>query len=89
MVPGKSTLAKVMAGHEDYEVISGQILMDRRDLLAMSIDERSRAGFFLAFQYPYEIPGVTNANFLAKPSGLAWVPGKTSMLWHSTSAFTA
>ena len=61
---GKSTLAKVMAGHEDYEVISGQILMDGKDLLAMSVDERSRAGFFLAFQYPYEIPGVTNANFL-------------------------
>jgi len=61
---GKSTLAKVMAGHEDYEVISGQILMDGQDLLSMSVDERSRSGFFLAFQYPYEIPGVTNANFL-------------------------
>jgi Fe-S cluster assembly ATP-binding protein len=61
---GKSTLAKVLAGHEDYEVISGQVLMDGRDLLSMEVDERSRAGFFLAFQYPYEIPGVTNANFL-------------------------
>jgi Fe-S cluster assembly ATP-binding protein len=61
---GKSTLAKVLAGHEDYEVISGQVLMDGQDLLAMEVDERSRAGFFLAFQYPYEIPGVTNANFL-------------------------
>lgn len=61
---GKSTLAKVLAGHEDYEVTSGQVLMDGVDLLAMDVDERSRAGFFLAFQYPYEIPGVTNANFL-------------------------
>jgi Fe-S cluster assembly ATP-binding protein len=61
---GKSTLAKVLAGHEDYEVISGQVLMDGEDLLTMEVDQRSRAGFFLAFQYPYEIPGVTNANFL-------------------------
>jgi Fe-S cluster assembly ATP-binding protein len=61
---GKSTLAKVLAGHQDYEVVSGQVLMDGQDLLAMEVDERSRAGFFLAFQYPYEIPGVSNANFL-------------------------
>ncbi|MEM7602051.1 MAG: Fe-S cluster assembly ATPase SufC [Verrucomicrobiota bacterium] len=61
---GKSTLAKVMAGHEDYEVQSGRVLMDGKDLLEMEIDERSRSGFFLAFQYPLEIPGVSNANFL-------------------------
>lgn len=61
---GKSTLSKVLAGHEDYKVTSGSILMDGKDLLAMPIDERSRAGFFLAFQYPMEIPGVSNANFL-------------------------
>ena len=61
---GKSTLSKVLAGHEDYTVTSGTILMDGQDLLAMPIDERSRAGFFLAFQYPMEIPGVSNANFL-------------------------
>lgn len=61
---GKSTLAKVLAGHEDYEVTGGEVLMDGVNLLDMEIDERSRAGFFLAFQYPYEIPGVTNANFL-------------------------
>ena len=61
---GKSTLSKVLAGHEDYTVTSGTVLMDGRDLLAMPIDERSRAGFFLAFQYPMEIPGVSNANFL-------------------------
>ena len=61
---GKSTLGKVLAGHADYTVTSGTILMDGQDLLAMPIDERSRAGFFLAFQYPMEIPGVSNANFL-------------------------
>jgi len=61
---GKSTLAKVLAGHEDYEVTGGEVLMDGEDLLAMEVDERSRAGFFLAFQYPHEIPGVTNANFI-------------------------
>jgi len=61
---GKSTLAKVLAGHEDYEVTSGTAMMEGEDLLAMEIDERSRAGFFLAFQYPHEIPGVSNANFL-------------------------
>ncbi len=61
---GKSTLAKVMAGHEDYEVTSGGITMDGAELLDMDIDERSREGFFLAFQYPLEIPGVSNANFL-------------------------
>lgn len=61
---GKSTLAKILAGHEDYEVTEGTVLMDGVDLLDMEVDERSRAGFFLAFQYPHEIPGVTNANFL-------------------------
>ena len=61
---GKSTLSKVLAGHEDYIVTSGTVLMDGQDLLALPIDERSRAGFFLAFQYPMEIPGVSNANFL-------------------------
>jgi Fe-S cluster assembly ATP-binding protein len=61
---GKSTLSKVMAGHEDYEVTEGEVLMDGENLLDLEIDERSRAGFFLAFQYPHEIPGVSNANFL-------------------------
>lgn len=61
---GKSTLAKVLAGHEDYEVTGGTVLMDGQDLLEWEIDERSRAGLFLAFQYPHEIPGVSNANFL-------------------------
>ena len=61
---GKSTLAKVMTGHEDYEVTDGSVSLDGEDVLAMEIDERSRAGLFLAFQYPAEIPGVSNANFL-------------------------
>ena len=61
---GKSTLSKVLAGHEDYKVTGGSVAMDNQDLLAMEADERSRAGFFLAFQYPVEIPGVSNANFL-------------------------
>ncbi len=61
---GKSTLAKVMAGHPDYQVTSGDILMDGASILEMEPDERSRAGLFMAFQYPMEIPGVSNANFL-------------------------
>jgi len=61
---GKSTLAKVMAGHEEYQVSSGDVLLDGKSLLGMDVDERSRAGLFLAFQYPAEIPGVSNANFL-------------------------
>jgi len=61
---GKSTLSKILAGHEDYEVTEGEVLMNGESLLDMEIDERSRAGFFLAFQYPHEVPGVSNANFL-------------------------
>ncbi|MGH8047846.1 MAG: Fe-S cluster assembly ATPase SufC [Chthoniobacterales bacterium] len=62
---GKSTLAKVMAGHPDYEVTGGQVLLDGANLFEMEEpDERARAGLFLAFQYPMEIPGVTIANFL-------------------------
>ncbi|MBQ7022112.1 MAG: Fe-S cluster assembly ATPase SufC [Akkermansia sp.] len=61
---GKSTLSKVLCGHPDYEVISGTAKLDGQDLFAMSVDERSRAGLFLAFQYPVEVPGVTNANFM-------------------------
>ena len=70
---GKSTLSKVMAGHEDYAVTSGEVLMDGVNLLELSVDARARAGLFLAFQYPHEIPGVSNANFLraAKKARLA------------------
>lgn len=61
---GKSTLAQVIAGREEYEVTGGSILFDGQDLLALEVDERARAGIFLAFQYPVEIPGVTTAHFL-------------------------
>jgi Fe-S cluster assembly ATP-binding protein len=61
---GKSTLSKVIAGHESYLPIAGKITMDGQDISEMSIDERSRAGIFLAFQYPNEVPGVSNANFI-------------------------
>jgi len=61
---GKSTLAKVMAGHPSYELTSGDVLLDGQSILEMEPDERSRAGLFLAFQYPMGVPGVTIANFL-------------------------
>jgi Fe-S cluster assembly ATP-binding protein len=61
---GKSTLAKVVAGHPDYTVTSGDVLIDGESILEKEADERSRAGIFLAFQYPSEIPGVSIANFL-------------------------
>jgi Fe-S cluster assembly ATP-binding protein len=61
---GKSTLAQVLAGHPALEVTSGQVLFEGRDLLEMQPEERAQAGLFLAFQYPVEIPGVTNAYFL-------------------------
>ena len=61
---GKSTLSKVIAGHEDYEVDDGRVLLDGVDIADLEVDERSRAGIFLAFQYPAEVPGVSNANFL-------------------------
>lgn len=61
---GKSTLAYAIAGHPRYEVTSGEILLDGEDVLEMSVDERAHARLFLAMQYPVEIPGVTNANFL-------------------------
>lgn len=61
---GKSTLAKVLAGHPGYEVTSGSVTYKGENLLELETDERSRAGVFLAFQYPVEIPGVSIANFL-------------------------
>jgi Fe-S cluster assembly ATP-binding protein len=61
---GKSTLAYTIAGHPRYTVDSGQILLDGEDVLSMSVDERARAGLFLAMQYPVEIPGVSVSNFL-------------------------
>lgn len=61
---GKSTLAKVLAGHPAYEVTEGEVLYEGKNLLAMSTDERAREGIFMAFQYPIEVPGVSNAQFL-------------------------
>lgn len=61
---GKSTLASVLAGRETYEVTSGSVTFDGKDLLDMTPEERAREGMFLAFQYPVEIPGVSTTNFL-------------------------
>ena len=61
---GKSTLASVLAGRNDYEVSAGDVTFLGKDLLEMSPEERAREGLFLAFQYPVEIPGVSNSNFL-------------------------
>jgi Fe-S cluster assembly ATP-binding protein len=61
---GKSTLAYALAGHPSYTPTAGRVIFDGEDLLEMEADERSRAGLFLAFQYPVSVPGVTVANFL-------------------------
>jgi Fe-S cluster assembly ATP-binding protein len=61
---GKSTLAQVIAGHPAYQVTAGEVLYDGKDLLEMEPEERAQAGVFLAFQYPVEIPGISNAYFL-------------------------
>ena len=61
---GKSTFSKVLAGHPDYEVTAGEIIFQGQDLLALEPHERANAGIFLAFQYPLEIPGVSNRDFL-------------------------
>ncbi len=61
---GKSTLASILAGKDDYEVTEGSVTFDGKDLLELETDERAKEGLFLAFQYPVEIPGVSNVNFL-------------------------
>src|SRR3954464_7231282 len=61
---GKSTLGYVLGGREGYEVTGGSVTFDGRDLLEMEADERAAAGLFLGFQYPVEIPGVSNVQFL-------------------------
>lgn len=61
---GKSTLASVLAGREDYEVTEGEVIFNGKNLLELSPEDRAREGIFLAFQYPIEIPGVSNINFL-------------------------
>ncbi|MES2591694.1 MAG: Fe-S cluster assembly ATPase SufC [Bacteroidota bacterium] len=61
---GKSTLSAVLAGREDYEVTQGEVIFNGKNLLELSPEDRAREGVFLAFQYPIEIPGVSNVNFL-------------------------
>ncbi|MDP1799779.1 MAG: Fe-S cluster assembly ATPase SufC [Bacteroidota bacterium] len=61
---GKSTLASVLAGREDYEVTQGEVIFNGKNLLDLAAEDRAREGLFLAFQYPVEIPGVSNINFL-------------------------
>jgi Fe-S cluster assembly ATP-binding protein len=61
---GKSTLASVLAGRSEYEITEGEVIFEGKDLLDMEPEERAREGVFLAFQYPVEIPGVSNANFM-------------------------
>ncbi len=61
---GKSTLAKVLAGHPSYEVLQGEVLFEGKNLFDLEPDERAREGVFLAFQYPVEVPGVSNSQFL-------------------------
>jgi Fe-S cluster assembly ATP-binding protein len=61
---GKSTLAKVLAGHPSYEVTKGEVIYQGKNLLELEPDERAREGVFLAFQYPVEVPGVSNSQFL-------------------------
>ena len=61
---GKSTLGNVLAGRDNYEVTQGSVTLNGKDILAMEPEERAREGLFLAFQYPVEIPGVSNLEFL-------------------------
>ena len=77
---GKSTLAYAVAGHPKYEVTGGSITLDGEDVLAMSVDERARAGLFLAMQYPVEVPGVSTSNFLR--SAATAVRGEAPKLRH-------
>ena len=86
---GKSTLAYSLAGHPKYKVTSGTVLLDGADVLAMKVDERARAGMFLAMQYPVEVPGVSVSNFLrtaktaidgVAPPLRTWVKGMRSAM---------
>ncbi|ALG84795.1 Fe-S cluster assembly ATPase SufC [Gordonia phthalatica] len=77
---GKSTLSYAIAGHPKYTVTSGTITLDGEDVLAMSVDERARAGLFLAMQYPVEVPGVSMSNFLR--SAVTAVRGEAPKLRH-------
>ncbi len=79
---GKSTLAYSIAGHPRYEVTGGSVTLDGEDVLAMSVDERARAGLFLAMQYPVEVPGVSVSNFLR--TAKTAVSGEAPSLRHWT-----
>ncbi|MCI4010490.1 Fe-S cluster assembly ATPase SufC [Brevibacterium sp. ZH18] len=79
---GKSTLAYSLAGHPKYKVTSGSVTLDGVDVLAMSVDERAKAGLFLAMQYPVEVPGVTVTNFLR--SAKTAIDGEAPKLRHWT-----
>lgn len=77
---GKSTLSKALAGHPAYEVTSGSMLYKGEDLTLLAPEERARAGIFMSFQYPVEIPGVTNINFLkASVNAVRKAQGKPTM----------
>ena len=91
---GKSTLAYSIAGHPKYTITSGTVTLDGEDVLAMTVDERARAGMFLAMQYPVEVPGVSVSNFLrtAKtaidgeaPKLRTWVKDMNCLLYTSPS----
>ncbi|MDT8913935.1 Fe-S cluster assembly ATPase SufC [Amycolatopsis sp. PS_44_ISF1] len=77
---GKSTLSYAVAGHPKYQVTSGQVLLDGENVLEMSVDERARAGLFLAMQYPVEVPGVSMSNFLR--TAVTAVRGEAPKLRH-------
>jgi len=77
---GKSTFSKVLAGHTDYEVTQGSVMFNGEDLLTLTPSERAQKGLFLSFQYPVEIPGVTNINFLkAAVNAVRKAQGKMSL----------
>ena len=77
---GKSTLSYAIAGHPKYQVTSGEVLLDGEDVLSMTVDERARAGLFLAMQYPVEVPGVSMSNFLR--TAVTAVRGEAPKLRH-------
>ena len=78
---GKSTLASVVMGHPKYTVTKGEILLDGKDVLEMSVDERSRAGLFLGMQHPAEVPGVTNSDFIKTAVNTRQAEGKSVSLF--------
>ncbi|MCU1600579.1 MAG: transporter ATP-binding protein [Frankiales bacterium] len=78
---GKSTLAYSIAGHPKYTVTGGSVTLDGQDVLAMSVDERARAGLFLAMQYPVEVPGVTVSNFLRTAASAVRGEAPALRLW--------